>query len=80
MCKDHLIYEKEELRPTWNREYRPEDAVSWGAKEVYRLHDLEYGAENTYLLCYDQLLAEIRFDWEPTAEQMKIVGEKLTGK
>lgn len=80
MCKDRLIYEKEELRPTWNREYRPEDAVSWGAKEVYRLHDLEYGAENTYLLCYDQLLAEIRFDWEPTAEQMKIVGEKLTGK
>ena len=50
--------------------------MSWGANEVYRLYDSVYGWENKYLLCYDDLIVEINFDWEPTQEQMKIVGEK----
>ena len=37
-----------------------------------------YGAENWYPLCYDDVIVEINFDWEPTAEQMKIAGEKLS--
>ena len=59
------------------REYKPEDATPWGANEVYRLYDLEYGARNDYLLCYGNLLVEISFDWEPTVEQMNIVDQKL---
>lgn len=78
MCKNRMIYEQEEQRPIQDLDYRKEDAAPWGAKEVYRLYDLEYGARNTYLVCYDKMLAEIRFDWEPTEEQMAIVGEKLT--
>lgn len=76
MCRERLISRKENTFRT-DREYRAEDAAPWGANEVYRLYDLEYGAENSYLLCYDDILVEIHFDWEPTAEQMKTVGEKL---
>ena len=79
MCKERLIYEQEELHSFGEEEYRVENAAPWGANEVYRLYDFEYGAENVYLLCYDNLLVEINFDWEPTQEQMAIVGEKLNG-
>ena len=77
MCKERLIYEREELRYYGAEEYRAEDAASWGANEVYRVYDLEYGLENDYLLCYDNMIVEISFDWEPTVEQMKIVDQKL---
>lgn len=77
MCKERLIYEQEKLHSISPEKYRAEDAVPWGANEVYRLYDLEYGAENFYLLCYDNMLVEINFDWEPTIEQMEIVGQKL---
>lgn len=79
MCKERLIYEQEELHVVSEEEYRAEDARPWGANEAYRLYDLEYGVENFYLLCYDNFLVEIIFDWEPTEEQMAIVGEKLNG-
>ena len=45
---------------------------------VEEAFDPEFGARNDYLLCYDNLIVEISFDWEPTAEQMAIVGEKLS--
>jgi len=79
MCKERLIYEREELHYYGEEEYREEDAVPWRANEVYRLYDLAHGLENAYLLCYDELLVEINFDWEPTVEQMAIVGKKLNG-
>lgn len=80
LCKERLMYEKEELRPLIKQEYRAENAEPWGANEAYHLHDPEYGPENFWLLCYDGLIVELGLDWEPTAEQMAIVGEKLTGK
>lgn len=48
-----------------------------GANEAYRLYDSNSGASNEYLLCYDDFLVEINFSWEPTVEQMAVVGEKL---
>ena len=30
-------------------------------------------------IIYDDRIIEIRFDWEPTEEQMAIVAEKLSG-
>ena len=78
-CKERLIYDREVLWGIGGLDYREEDAQSWGAKEAYRLYDPVYGAENWYLLCYDDVIVEINFDWEPTMEQMKIVGEKLGG-
>ena len=76
-CKEIMIHDEEYYRETKEKEYKIEDAEPWGANEVYRLYDLEYGARNIYLLCYDKLIVEIHFDWEPTSEQMDIVGEKL---
>ena len=34
---------------------------------------------NRFLLCYDDRIVVIDFDWSPTPEQMAIVGEKLGG-
>ena len=78
-CKEILIHDEEYYRETKEKEYRIENTESWEANEVYRLYDLEYGARNTYLLCYDNLIVEIHFDWEPTTEQMAIVAKKLSG-
>lgn len=77
LCKNRVIYEQEELYPLDKHEYKAEDGKAWGANEAYRLNDLEYGVENKYLLCYDNLLVEIDFDWEPTAAQKAVVSEKL---
>ena len=55
------------------------DASGWNAEAAYQLY--EHGsAQHEYLLCYDGHIVEIRFGWEPTAEQMAIVGQKLAGK
>ncbi|MDO5411227.1 MAG: DUF2812 domain-containing protein [Lachnospiraceae bacterium] len=77
ICKERLIYEGEVLHPTEEKRYEKQDASPWGANEVYRLYDPQYGWENDYLLCYDDILVEISFDWEPAAEQMQITGKKL---
>ena len=76
-CKEHVKNERETRWGFGEEEYKVEDGTPWGANEAYRLYDPVYGAENWYLLCYDDVIVEINFDWEPTAEQMKIVGEKL---
>ncbi len=76
ICKSRLIEEEEQDYP-FIQSYISEDAEPWDANEVYRLSDADYGPRNTYLLCYDHVIVEIRFDWEPTTEQMAIVGEKL---
>lgn len=77
ICKKRLIYEGEKLHPIRESEYIAQNAASWGANEVYRLYDFIYGWDNKYLLCYDDVLVEISFDWKPTQEQMQIVNEKL---
>ena len=32
---------------------------------------------NWYLLCYEDRISDIRFDWEPTTDDMAIVNQKL---
>ena len=81
-CKEQMYYEQDETNsdewPVGNRMvYKEQDAAPWGAKEVYRLYSEEGWWTYTYLLCYEDRIIEIRFDWEPTAEQMAIVGQKL---
>lgn len=52
------------------------DAAVWMAEAAYQLY--EHGAaQQEYLLCYDGYIVEIKFDWEPTAEQIVVVGQKL---
>ena len=53
--------------------------MPWNANKVYQLAYQDSGALNSYLLCYDDRIIEISFDWKPTAEQMAIVADKLSG-
>lgn len=54
------------------------DAAPWGAREAYRVVDIndDLGMDR-YLLCYEDVLADIQFSWEVTAEQMAVIGEKI---
>lgn len=52
------------------------DPAPWGAEAAYQLV-LGGAAQEQYILCYSDRIVEIGFNWEPTAEQMLIVGEKL---
>lgn len=57
------------------------DPAPWGAVEAYHVVDVGNDDEyDRYLLCYEDVLAEIGFSWEITPEQMAIVGEKLNGE
>ena len=80
-CKEQIYYEQDETYSDWpvgNRMiYKEQDTSAWGAKEAYRLYSEEGWWTNTYLLCYEDRIIEIRFDWEPTPEQMETVRQKL---
>ena len=54
----------------------PVNAAPWNADTAYQLYE-QGSAQHKYLLCYDGQIVEIQFTWEPTAEQMAIVGQKL---
>ena len=70
----HLAYEERDALETV-------DPAPWGAAEAYHVIDLGEDDEyDRYLLCYDDVLAEIGFSWEVTEEQKRIVGEKLDNK
>ena len=63
--------------PDWVQ-IREIDATSWNADKAYQLL-LAGEPEMRFLLCYDTCIVEIDFedDWELTAEQMQIIGQKL---
>ena len=72
-----LIREGERHYPEGDRIYQEEDAKPWGAIEAYRIHDSRYGFRNQYLICWENVLAEIYFPWEPDEGQKGIVGKNL---
>lgn len=81
-CKNQMFRDLDETDdtdiPAGHRlVYVKQDPIPWGANEVYRLYQEEGWHMDWYLLCYDERIIEIRFDWEPTEEQMAIVGQKL---
>lgn len=59
------------------RIYKETDAAPWGANTAYRLYQEEGWWQDSYLLYYDDRIIEIRFDWEPTTDDMAIVSQKL---
>ena len=79
-CRESVLNEREdELTEDGSviiRHYEEINAAPWLAKEAYQFHFSE-GILNKYLLCYENRIVEIDFDWTPTEEQMKIVAEKL---
>ena len=81
-CKNQLYHDLDETNnpdvPAGHRMiYQEIDASPWGAKLAYQIYQEEGYYLNWYLLCYENRIIEIRFDWEPTTEDMAIVKQKL---
>ena len=81
-CKEQMFWDMDESKdtdiPVGHRIILKEDTLaSWGANEVYRLYHEEGWYLNRYLLCYEDRIIDIRFDWEPTPADMAIVEKKL---
>lgn len=58
--------------------YEPIDPAVWGAQEAYQLHWSD-GAMDTYLVCWENRIVEIKFYWTPTPEQISRAAELLRG-
>lgn len=58
--------------------YEPVDASVWNADEAYQLHWSD-GVLNTYLICWGNRIAEVKFYWEPTREQIAAAAARLKG-
>lgn len=56
--------------------YEPVDASLWGADEAYQLHWSD-SILDTYLVFWDDRIVEIKFYWEPTAEQIARAAQVL---
>lgn len=79
LCKDALLADwNDDWRPEGQKDYAvPIASAPWGAEDAYQLANQEYGPEYRFLLCYEDLFVEIRFDWEPTPEQIALAVEKI---
>ncbi len=81
LCKKTLLdkYDpKGDVRLPHGYTYQSVDSEPWGAAEAYQL--IRESPMPRYLLCYEDCLVEIFFDWEPTALQMQTVGRNLGSK
>lgn len=67
LCRDTMLWADHEVV----------DPTPWLAQEAYR--ETEHGRLRTYLLCYETCVVEIRFGWDPTEEQIQLVGETFGG-
>ena len=81
-CKEQVYWEMDESRdseiPSGHRNVlKQQDPAPWGAAEAYRVYNEEGWWLNRYLICYEESIIELRFDWEPTAADMAIAAEKL---
>lgn len=56
----------------YHDEFIEVDAAPWGADAAYQGYNGEY-PETEYILCYGRRIVDVDFDWEPTAQQMKII-------
>lgn len=81
-CKNQLYNDLDETNnpdvPVGHRLiYQEVNATPWGANAAYQIYQEEGYYLNWYLLCCDDRIIDIRFDWEPTTEDMAIVNQKL---
>ena len=79
-CKNSFLYaRKDEIldgEVMLQDHYDQIDETPWGALAAYR-HYWSTGYLNRYLLCYEDRIVEIDLNWEPTAEQMAVISQKL---
>ncbi|MBE6654264.1 MAG: DUF2812 domain-containing protein [Ruminococcaceae bacterium] len=62
----------------WNSayEYKETDEAAWGADKAWELYR-NGETDNAFLVCYDKYILEISVDWELTAEQKQLIGNKI---
>lgn len=77
MCRDTVVqtarYTEREITYL---QYEPVDPAPWGAAEAYQFN-LEGEFQRNYVLCWPEKIVQLETDWDLTAEQMAVVGEKL---
>ena len=56
--------------------YEPIDPTIWEADEAYQLY-WSGCILDTYLVCWENRIVEIKFYWQPTPEQIAVVVDKL---
>lgn len=77
--KDRLVKERQdEIHGDFVFEdhFEPADPAPWGAREAYQLH-WSGSILNTYLVCWETRIVEIKFYWTPTQEQIRTAAEQL---
>ena len=72
MLERYWFNDPEEFRPV----YHLDDSFPGVADEVYRYY-WQGTAYDRYLLCWEDRIVEIRFEEEPTPEQMAIAADIL---
>lgn len=55
----------------------PVDPAPWEAEEVYQVSWSDGVLDDTYLVCWEKRIVEIKFYWTPTQEQIQIAAERL---
>lgn len=55
----------------------PVDPAPWEAEEVYQVSWRDGVMDDTYLVCWEKRIVEIKFYWTPTQEQIQIAAERL---
>lgn len=58
--------------------YQQVDGQPWGANVAYQKMS-DGKALTSYVLCFDSQLMSVTFGWQPTQEQMQLVGEIFGG-
>ena len=76
LVRDLLEDDRPAGLPGLRRQYVAEDPVPWGAEAVYRRWLNGKPTEN-WLLCFPGRVASLSMDRTPTAEQMRLAGERL---
>lgn len=68
--------QEQDLPEEFRRRMVEQDATLWGADKAYRRYSGEF-ATNHYLVCWENIILEITFSWEPTPEQMATATQVL---
>lgn len=74
---DQLYHQYDEWRGYDSTyEYVETDATAWGADKAWQLYK-DGKPDTAFLICYDKYILEVSVDWELTAEQKQLIGNKI---
>ncbi len=56
---------------------RPVDPAPWHAQEAYQVYWRDGELDESYLVCWEKRIVELKFSWTPTQEQLQTAAEHL---